>query len=567
MNTIHDDRMGSEAARLRAALNRERRARALLGRQKDALEVVLGAGCVGFCRITATRSWLRANAHFKAHFGWPPDAQLERGDIDGRVHEEDRACLAQAITAALARGAPLDLTVRAVWPCGSTQFIALRGRCVLADPDAGVAARKRPAHELVLVANNVTAEHQALKESQALAARAIAEQANAAAAQRSNFELLALVSHELRAPLNSILGWNRILAIKRGEDPEIQAMTARIEHGAKAQLRIVNDVLDVGHLGVGKFRIDPRPMKLATVAATAIEGARAAARAKDIEITTEFAAAPAQMSGDTERLRQAIANVLANAIKFTPAGGKIRVWLRRDGSDLELGVADTGRGIAPDLLPHVFDRVHAADPSPAGHAGGLGLGLALTREIITLHGGSVQAASDGVDHGATVTLRLPGRAVGAGVGASARTHEVGAPRPLTGLGILVVDDEPDARTAVAELLRLEGADVAVSDSAASAYERLSAQDASFDVVVTDIGMPVEDGYSLVRKLRAMQSGNRVLAIALTGLTSTHDAATALAAGFDLHVTKPVDFERFVPMIRRLSPQRAFARAGRSGRGR
>jgi CheY-like chemotaxis protein len=137
------------------------------------------------------------------------------------------------------------------------------------------------------------------------------------------------------------------------------------------------------------------------------------------------------------------------------------------------------------------------------------------------------------------------------------------PQQLSGLGILVVDDEPETRTAVAELLRLEGAEVAVSDSAASAYEKLSAKDASFDVVVTDIGMPVEDGYSLVRKLRALQSGNRVLAIALTGLTSTHDAATALAAGFDLHVTKPVDFERFVPMIRRLSPQRPPAQAGRS----
>ena len=562
MNTIHDDRMGSEAAPLRAALNRERRARALLGRAKDALEVVLGAGCVGFCRIPATRSRLSANAHFRAHFGWPPDALLERGDLEARVHEEDRASFARAIKAALVQGAPLDLTVRAVWPCGTTQYIALRGRCVHADRDANVAARK-PAHELMLVASNVTAERQALEESQARAARASAGQAHTATANRSNLEMLALLSHELRAPLNSILGWNRILAIKRGDDSEIQAITARIEHSAKAQLRVLNDVLDLGHIGVGKFRIDPRPMKLATVAATAIEGARAAAQAKDIEITAEFSAAPAQMSGDTERLRQALANLLSNAIKFTPAGGKIRVWLRRDGNDLELGVADTGCGIAPDLLPRVFDRIHGADPSPAAHAGGLGIGLALTREIVTLHGGTVRMASDGVGRGATVIVRLPGRTAATGVSASAGARDISVPQQLSGLGILVVDDEPETRTAVAELLRLEGAEVAVSDSAASAYEKLSAKDASFDVVVTDIGMPVEDGYSLVRKLRALQSGNRVLAIALTGLTSTHDAATALAAGFDLHVTKPVDFERFVPMIRRLSPQRPPAQAGRS----
>jgi CheY-like chemotaxis protein len=165
----------------------------------------------------------------------------------------------------------------------------------------------------------------------------------------------------------------------------------------------------------------------------------------------------------------------------------------------------------------------------------------------------------------TVTVRLPARAAAADAGASAAKLAPGVPRPLAGLGILVVDDELEARTVVAELLRLEGAEVAVSDSAAAAFEKLSATGASFDVVVSDIGMPLEDGYSLVRKLRALRSGTRVLAIALTGLTSTHDAATALAAGFDLHVTKPVDFERFVPMIRRLSPQPIAAVSTSNGR--
>jgi signal transduction histidine kinase/CheY-like chemotaxis protein len=557
--------MGSEATQLRAALKRERRALALLGRAKDALEVILGAGCVGFCRILATRRRLAANAHFKAHFGWPPDALLERGDLDARVHEEDRAALAQAIEVAIAEGAPLDLTVRAVWPCGTIQFIALRGRCALADSNEGAAARQRPANELVLVASNVTAEHQAIEEFKALALRESELAARAAAANRANLELLSLVSHELRSPLNSMLGWNRILAIKRGDDPEIKAITARVEHGAKAQLRIVNDVLDLGHMGVGKFRVDPRAMKLAAVAATAIEDASAAAQAKDIEITADFAATPGEMNGDTERLRQVVAHLLSNAIKFTAAGGKIRVWLRRDGAELELGVADTGRGIAPELLPHVFDRMHRADPSFGEHPQGLGLGLTLTREIVALHGGSVRVASEGTDRGATVMVRLPGRKAAAGAGERAPALDPGAPRPLSGLGILVVDDEPDARAVVAELLRLEGAEVAVSDSAASAYEKLSAKGASFDVVVTDIGMPVEDGYSLVRKLRALKSGNRVLAIALTGLASTHDAAAALAAGFDLHVAKPVDRERFVPLIRRLSPQRMAAVATPPGR--
>jgi signal transduction histidine kinase/ActR/RegA family two-component response regulator len=561
MNTIHDDRMGSEAAHLRAALNRERRAHVLLGRAKDALEVVLGVGCVGFCRIRASRRRLIANAHFKAYFGWPPDALLEAGDLDERIHEADRAAFTRAITAALAQDAPLALTVRAVWPCGMVQHIALRGRWALADSSSGAAPRQRLANELVLVASNVTAEHQALQEQQALAAREAAGRARAAAAHRINLELLGQLSHQLRAPLNSILGWNRILAIKRGDDPEIKAITARIEHSGKAQLRTANDVRDLGHLGLGKLSIDPRPMKLATVAAVAIEAASAAAQAKNIAIAADFTAGPGEMHGDTERLHQAIANLLSNAVKFTPAGGKIRVWLRREGTDLELAVADTGRGIAPEFLPYVFDRVPPADPSLTSYAGDLGIGLALTRGIVTLHGGSIRVTSDGVDRGTMVVLRLPGRQAAASAGESIPALNSHAPRPLSGLGILVVDDEPDARAVIAELLRLEGADVAVSDSAASAYEQLSAKGARFDVVITDIGMPLEDGYSLVRKLRALRSGNRVLAVALTGLTSTQDAAAALAAGFDLHVAKPADLERIVPMIRRLTPQPGFTGSG------
>jgi signal transduction histidine kinase/ActR/RegA family two-component response regulator len=542
---------------MRSALKRERRARALLGRAKDALEVVLGVGCVGFCRIPAGRRRLIANAHFKAHFGWPPDTALEPDDLEARIHEEDRAALHAAIAAAHTHGTPLALTVRALWPCGTIQYLALRGSCAHADnPDE--APRKHPGNELVLVALNVTAEHQTLQKLQASAAQE-------RALHRADLELLGQASHELRSPLNAMLGWNRILAIKRGTDPEIKAITARVEHSGKTQLHIINDLLDVSRMGGGQFKIERRPMKLASAAAMAIEGVSAAAQAKDIEITTDFAATAGEMVGDTERLRQLVAHLLSNAINFTPAGGKIRVWLRRDGPDLELGIADTGCGIAPERLPHVFDRTRRGVPS--SHAGGLGVGLWLARELAASHGGSVQMASDGVDRGTSAVVRLRGRASTSGSAEpGAPLIDDCAPRPLAGLEILVVDDEPDARAVVAALLQLQGAAVAVSDSAAAAYEKFSAEGANFDVVVSDIGMPVEDGYSLVRKLRALQSGNRVLAIALTGRASTHDAAQALAAGFDLHVAKPVDFERFVPMILRLSPDRAAATPSAPGLG-
>jgi CheY-like chemotaxis protein/anti-sigma regulatory factor (Ser/Thr protein kinase) len=353
--------------------------------------------------------------------------------------------------------------------------------------------------------------------------------------------------------LNAMLGWNRILAIKRGEDPEIKAITTRVEHGAKAQLRIVNDLLDLGRIGTGKFTINSRPMKLATVATAALEGVSTAAQAKDIEITADFAATAGELIGDAERLRQVVAILLSNAVKFTPAGGRIRVLLRRAGSDHELEIADTGTGISAQLLPRVFDRIRPDEVPGARHDAGLGLGLAIAREIVTLHRGTLHVTSEGEGRGTVVVVKVPGREVAMPSGdLAAPSLAATLSRPLSGLGILVVDDEPDARAVVAEVLRLEGAEVAVSDSAASAYEKLCAQDARFDVVVTDIGMPIEDGYSLVRKLRALKSGGRVLAIALTGYATTSDAATALEAGFDLHVAKPVDFERFVPMIRRFS---------------
>ena len=548
---------------MRTALARERRARSLLGHAKDALEVILGAGCVGFCRIRTSRSKLTANPHFKAYFGWPPDQVLERADLEQRVHEEDRGTLTTAINAAVRQATPFDLTVRAVWPCGAIQYIALRGRC-LAGYEANEGAPRRAIGELVLVANNVTAEREAVQLSQAASAREHELRAVAAAVSRSKAELLSLVSHELRSPLNAMLGWNRILGIKRSDDAEVQAITARIERGGKAQLRIVNDLLDLEGMGAARFKIEPRAMKLATIGGIALDAAGAAARAKNIDITADFAATAGDVLGDPGCLGEVVTSLISNAIKFTPAGGKIHVSLLRDGNDVELRVSDTGQGIAPELLAQVFDRFRPGDPPSAGYAGGRRLGLSLARRIVALHGGTMAASSQGVGRGASFLVRLPARPEpisaddnGTPVLASSQ------PRCLAGLGILVVDDELDARTVIAELLRLEGAQVVVTDSAASAYEQLRAQDLSFDVVVTDIGMPVEDGYSLVRKLRALQSGSRVVAIALTGHATQSDAAAALDAGFDAHVPKPVDFDSLVPMIRDLSQPQA-RRSAESG---
>jgi CheY-like chemotaxis protein len=323
-------------------------------------------------------------------------------------------------------------------------------------------------------------------------------------------------------------------------------------------LKIVSDLLDLGRIGTGKLRIEPRSLRLAPVVVAAVDLARPAAARKGVEIVTELATELGQTRADPDRLQQVVANLLSNAIKFTPSGGRIRVAVSGAAGYNQITVSDTGQGMAPELLPHIFDRFRQGDSSSTRNTGGLGLGLTLVREIVSLHGGTVAASSDGLGRGATFTVGLPAaqRWAGGNGGNGSSPGDMrsgGASTPtLGGLSILVVDDELDARTIVAETLRLAGAEVTVSDSAARAYQHLQAAGAHFDIVVTDIGMPDEDGYSLVRKLRTLQNGRHTLAIAVTGYVSKSDVAAAMDAGFDLHIAKPVDFDAFVPMVLRLA---------------
>lgn len=376
----------------------------------------------------------------------------------------------------------------------------------------------------------------------------------AESANRAKDEFLAIVSHELRSPLNAILGWNRILSIKRAQDAEVVSVTPRIEQSARAQLKMVNDLLDFGRIGTGKLHLAPRPVKLSALASMAVEAARPAAEVKGLQLALEPGPAGAVV-GDPDRLLQVIANLLSNATKFTPRGGRITVRLREPGSQVELRVIDTGQGITQELLPHIFDRFTQGDSSTTRRTSGLGLGLTLAREIVALHGGTVSAESEGVGSGATFTVSLPGTrqpsAQSSTDAEGGKGMDRGRPQQLQGLSILVVDDEADARSVVAEALRLEGARVTTGDSARAALAHLVEPGRHFDVLVTDIGMPDEDGYSLVRKLRKLSAGENLVAIAVTGYASRGDIEAAIDAGFDLHVPKPVDFDSFVPIIRRM----------------
>ncbi|MDB6089369.1 MAG: sensor hybrid histidine kinase [Gammaproteobacteria bacterium] len=551
MTTIHDIGPGSRERELESLLRRTQLACDALARRTDELESVLAAGRLGFCRLAGKARELRAaNSQFKAEFGWPPDARISWRTLELRVQREDRAKLADAVDAAFTIGAEIDLIVRVQLPERGKQWVTLRGRPIHSDDLSGT--------ELILTSRNVSAERRAAVDKQRERASLLEQERKlreaAEAANRAKDEFLSVISHELRSPLNAILGWNRILTLKRRDDPEVASITPRIEHSAKAQLKMVNDLLDLGRVGTGKLKIETRAAQLAKVVSLALDLARPAAAAKGIEIVADLAPGTGQLRGDPDRLQQVVANLLSNAVKFTSSGGRITVVLRDVETFTELAIADTGQGIAPELLPHVFDRFRQGDTSSTRHSGGLGLGLTLVREIVTLHGGSVSASSEGMGAGAVFVVRLPTIRAGQSVDkAGAGNGESGSLlHSLDGLSILVVDDEMDARTVVAETLRLEGARVTVTDSAGSAFQHLQAVGAHFDILVTDVGMPDEDGYSLVRKVRALQTGRHMLAIAVTGYASKGDVAAAIAAGFDLHVPKPVDFDTFVPMVRRLA---------------
>ena len=381
-----------------------------------------------------------------------------------------------------------------------------------------------------------------------------AARAEAQAANRAKDEFLALISHELRTPLNAILGWNTIL--KSMPDAAIRHRAIEtIERNGKHQLRLIEDLMDTARIIGGKLRLEMQPVELAGVVFAAFDAVRAAAEAKRIALLPDFQLDFIQISGDPDRLQQIVWNLLSNAIKFTSEGGVVTVGLRYEEPHVCLEVCDTGRGIDPDFLPYVFDRFRQADASASRRFGGLGLGLALVRHLVEMHGGTVEAASDGEGKGATFRVRLPASVVqplqserrpprGADWSAA------GDPQ-LSGVRVLVVDDEPDARDLVATSLGRYGAEVVTVGSGREALDAIARRggDAPFDVVVSDIGMPGMDGYTLIQRIRKLDDAvSSVPAIAVTAYSREEDRDHALACGFQAHVAKPVDMAQLAVLI-------------------
>jgi signal transduction histidine kinase/CheY-like chemotaxis protein len=376
-------------------------------------------------------------------------------------------------------------------------------------------------------------------------------------ASRVKDEFLATVSHELRTPLNAIVGWSTLL---RGRvlDPAIAKPLEVIYRNAQSQVKIIEDILDLSRVITGKFSLEPKPTDLVAIARDTLEVVRPSAIAKNITLEFRPQADCCLLVADSERLRQVIWNLLSNAVKFTGGEGTVQLLVSQEGSSIALTVKDTGKGIEPTFLPFVFDRFRQADSSKSRRTGGLGLGLALVRHIVELHGGRVAAGSEGLGRGASFTVTLPVRAVVPAV----TPDEPSVPRldgllkqpsmTLTRVRVLVVDDEADARDLIASVLVDAGASVATARSAAEGFDSL--KQSRPDVLVSDIGLPGEDGLSFIQRVRGLApaDGGRVPALALTAYARETDRTQALTAGFTTHIGKPVDPAALVSAVSNLA---------------
>ncbi|WP_179228330.1 hybrid sensor histidine kinase/response regulator [Leptolyngbya ohadii] len=383
-----------------------------------------------------------------------------------------------------------------------------------------------------------------------------------AKANRLKDEFLATVSHELRTPLNAILGWSTMLRSKKLDEAMANRALETIERNARVQNQLIEDLLDISRIISGKLRLNVRPVVLVSVIEAAIDSIRPAADAKNIRIQSVLDPDAGPISGDSDRLQQVFWNLLSNAVKFTPKGGRVQIRLERINSHIEVIVSDTGQGIRPDFLPYAFDRLQQADSSTTRVHGGLGLGLAIVRHLVELHGGSVRADSDGEGKGATFTVVLPITIFRPASSDTERVHPTVSDQvpliqtlQLEGLTVLVVDDEPDARELLAELLQQNGAKVVTAGSAIEALAIVSQSTPGQrpNILVSDIGMPEKDGYTLIQEIRklAPEQGGKILAIALTAYARTEDRIKALSSGFNSHVPKPVEPAEFITVVANL----------------
>jgi hypothetical protein len=408
---------------------------------------------------------------------------------------------------------------------------------------------------------------QVVRDREALLANEQAARREAEGANRAKDIFLATLSHEMRTPLNAVVGWLSIMRLRGCGEAEFAEGLDVIERNTQAQVKLIEDVLDVSRIVSGKLRLDFRDCDLVEVINAGIAVVRPTAESRDITLDVQLDPAASRASCDATRIQQVLWNLLSNAIKFTPKGGTVRVKLVREQSSWRLSVSDNGLGVSPELLPHIFDRFRQADSSTRRNFGGLGLGLSIVKHLTEMHGGTVEAHSSGEGHGTTFDVRLPIRAVRfeeTDLETSAEASGDDADRPaiadlplirLDGLRVLVVDDEADARRMLAKVLEGVGARVTTVGSAAEALAALAdaTKEQGPDVLISDVGMPDQDGYDLIREVRRRghYTGN-LPALALTAFARGDNAREAMSAGFQSHIAKPVNLRNLTAAIASLT---------------
>ena len=406
---------------------------------------------------------------------------------------------------------------------------------------------------------DITDRKRAEEERKLLLESAQAARAEADVANSIKDEFLATLSHELRTPLTSILGWSHLLDNGKLDEEAAKRAVETIVRNAEAQKLLIDELLDISRIIIGKLRLDVGPVQLAPMLESIVDGMRPAADARNIQLRTALDQSLDPIFGDPDRLQQVFWNLLSNAIKFTSQGGKVLVRLERADSNLEITISDTGQGIARELLPYVFDRFRQSDSSSSRTHGGLGLGLAIVRQLVELHGGTVSAESPGEGEGSTFKVRLPVRSVRQEPDDRANSvvkipDEVSTkPVPsLDGMNVLVVDDDWDSRELVTVVLKASGAEVVSVTSAIEALRELALR--RFDVLLSDVGMAEMDGYALISQIRQLpaERGGKIPAAALTAYAGIENQRRALSAGYQMHIPKPIGPSELVTAVARLT---------------
>ncbi len=492
-----------------------------------------------------SREQFRAIAETMPHFVWSSRADGYIDYYNGRwyqytgmprtpdqgwnwklyVHSDDLDRTAALWERSLATGAPYDVEYRV--RCGSDgSYRWFMGRALPIRGDRGEITR------WFGTCTDIDEQRRLAEARDALLAAERATRTEIEHAMRQRDEFVATLAHELRTPLNAILGWTQML--RRPVNPDVLARGLEvIERNTRAQAQIISDLLDIGHITSGKVRLARESVNLLSIVRAAVSIVRPAADAKGVRL--DAATEPAAIvTGDAARLQQLAWNLLSNAVKFTPAGGAIDVVAQRIDNTVELRVADSGEGIAPEFLPFIFDRYRQADGSATRSHGGLGLGLSLTKHIVELHGGTIEASSEGRGRGATFLVRLP-----AAQSADATGFAASLDVSLGGAHVLVVDDQADGRELVARLITERGGRVSTAAGGSDAIAHFT-REAAPDLIISDIAMPGMDGYELLIRLRSLEEGRRVPAIALTPFARAEDRTRSLLAGYQGHVPKPVD---------------------------